>query len=239
MSGTSFGRCGSPRTDGITVSHADPTIYRPLSRARARPAAPGARPMPPRWPTAMVRACCIGLPVGSRSGLLTDRIRHGGSGSPWRAISARPTWPQRGRASMVSIYHRRLSQRAIGDSRSRFSTSAGAPTSPLWIGTTFLLAFDTGPGNAVLGDFMHMRTGEPFSGHHRRRAADAGRRRCSPQGQRSLKRATGVCAGGAARRRCCRGHLGAAYRGTDSPTPSAHRFCCQRNGWRQERSAGR
>ena len=61
-------------------------------------------------------------------------------------------------------------------SRSRCSISAASPTSPLSTATTSSIACDTGPGNALIDDFMRARTGTARDDDGRAAAAGHGRR---------------------------------------------------------------
>ena len=169
------GRCGSPRTDGITVRHAGPTIYRPYSGPERATCCARRSPMPPRWPAAMVRPCCIGLPQGSRSGIADgpDLARRLGISVAYHFRAADVAARGAGRRwCQYTIGACRNAQLAAAD---RGSQHRRGRQRHLCGWERPFARFRYRSGNAVLGDFMHMRTGEPFSGHHRRRAADAGR----------------------------------------------------------------
>ena len=94
-----------------------------------------------------------------------DRRRCGaGEGDPHPGrcmISAPPTSPPAGRArpscrSIIARWRNRWSARG----RSSWSISAASPTSPISTANDTLIACDTGPGNALLDDFM-FRTMRP------------------------------------------------------------------------------
>ncbi len=80
----------------------------------------------------------------------------------WFMISAPPMSPPAGRARRwCRCFIRRWRAISPGRIRSPCSMSAASPTSPLSTAAT-PIACDTGPGNALIDDFMRARTGAPL-----------------------------------------------------------------------------
>ena len=204
MSGTSFDGVDAAllESDGITLSHTGPTIYRPYSgperdllrRALAdacvladRTERPGALAEAERVVTethaetverlfkkhrinrteiAIVGfhgqtvlhrpASRLTVQIGDGPGLArrlgipvaydfrAADVAAGGQGAP-----------------LVPIYHKALAATLDGPRPVAVLNIGGVANVTYVDGTDFLLAFDTGPGNALLDDFMHARTGEP------------------------------------------------------------------------------
>ena len=112
--------------------------------------------------------------AGARADAADRRRRRIGarvSAFRWSTIFAPPMSPPAGRArrSRRSITARWCGAWACRR-RSRCSISAASPTSPISTAMT-LIACDTGPGNALLDDFLRLRTGQPLDTDGRKAAA--------------------------------------------------------------------
>jgi anhydro-N-acetylmuramic acid kinase len=64
-------------------------------------------------------------------------------------------------APLVPVYHRALS-RSIGREGPSVVVNIGGVSNITYIDGDTLIACDTGPGNALLDDFVHAQTGQPF-----------------------------------------------------------------------------
>ena len=92
--------------------------------------------------------------------------------SRWSTTSAPPTSPPEGRAPR-SCRCSTAPWCACSSARipSACSISAASPTSPSSTARPISIAFDTGPGNALIDDFVRLRTGQPRDDDGRAAAA--------------------------------------------------------------------
>jgi anhydro-N-acetylmuramic acid kinase len=73
-------------------------------------------------------------------------------------------------APLVPVYHRAL-VRMLGRRQPVAVLNLGGVANVTYVDGDDLVAFDTGPGNALIDDFMRLRTGEPHDGEGRNAAA--------------------------------------------------------------------
>ena len=117
-----------------------------------------------RWSAFTARPFCTGRRIGSRSRSADGAALAKRLGIPVACtIFAAPTSPRAGRARRwCRCFIAPSRDRRPAASRSRCSTSAALPTSPIVDGGPDPIAGDTGPGNALIDDFMRARTGAPY-----------------------------------------------------------------------------
>ena len=155
-------QAGHPGRRGARSDRSSRFRGEPIPQA-AWPAEAGDRRGRLSWPH---RSACAGA-AAHGADRRRPSARRGASASTWSTICAPPTAPPAGRARR---WRRSITVRWPPSCRSgpsSCSTSAAWPTSPGSDATATLLAFDTGPGNAMIDDWM-----QPLS----RRAARRGRR---------------------------------------------------------------
>ena len=103
-------------------------------------------------------------PAGSAADLADRRRRPNWRGGPacrWRTISARPTWR---RAARARRWRRCITRRWRATWPKPLAVlNIGGVANVTWIGADgALVAFDTGPGNGPLDDWIARRTGSAF-----------------------------------------------------------------------------
>ena len=130
---------------------------------------------PPMWPRSdsTVRRCCIGRNAGLHCRSATAPHWRRGSAFRSSTIFAPPTLPRagRGRRWRRSIIARWC---IVWAGRPPVAVlNIGGVANVTYIDGEELIACDTGPGNALLDDFLRLRTGRPLDTDGRKAAAGA------------------------------------------------------------------